>query len=130
MSLSVYRPRLGASTVCVMVVGLAARNLRGFLFLWTRIMAFVRGARLAEGCRGVCPGIGSWRSLILVSYWQDRESLQAFARAPTHVAWMRFIARYPDSLDLFNETYTQPVSLNTVNTRGGFTAAAEMEKRK
>ena len=112
-----------------MVVGLAARNLRGFLFLWTNILLFVRATRLAPGCQQVCPGVSSLRRLILVSYWKDRESLQAFARSPVHVAWMRFISRNPDSLDLFNETYGQPVALNTINTRGGFTAAAEPEER-
>lgn len=111
-----------------MVVGLGARNLRGFLFLWANIAAFVRQTRRAEGCRGVCPGISSLRRLILVSYWRDREALQAFARSPAHVAWMRFIASHPDSLDLFNETYGQPVALNTINTRGGFTAAAAQEE--
>ena len=113
-----------------MVVGLAARNLRGFLFLWTRIASFVWETRRAEGCRGVYPGISSLRRLILVSYWKDRESLQAFARSPAHVDWMKFIARNPDSLDLFNETYGPPVALNTINTRGGFTAAMETEETK
>ena len=130
MSLQIYKPRLGDTPVCVMVVGLAARNLRGFMFLWANILFFVRATRSAPGCRGVCPGISSLRRLILVSYWKDRESLQAFARSPVHVDWMRFIGRHPDSLDLFNETYGQPVALNTINTRGGFTAAAEMEERK
>ena len=129
MSLLIHKPQLGQTPVCTMVVGLAARNLRGFLFLWTKIGSFVRETRQAEGCRGVCPGISSLRRLILVSYWRDREALQAFARSPVHVAWMRFIAKHPDSLDLFNETYGQPVALNTINTRGGFTAAVEMEEK-
>ena len=129
MSLLIHKPQLGQTPVCTMVVGLAARNLRGFLFLWTKIGSFVRETRQAEGCRGVCPGISSLRRLILVSYWKDRESLHAFARSPVHVAWMRFIGRHPDCLDLFNETYGQPVALNTINTRGGFTAAAEQEER-
>ena len=129
MSLAIHKPRLGPTPVCTMVVGLAARNWRGFLFLWTKIAVFVRETRRAEGCRGVCPGISSFRRLILVSYWKDRESLQAFARSPVHVAWMRFISQDPDSLDLFNETYEQPVALNTINTRGGFTAAVEMEEK-
>ena len=128
MSLQIYKPQLGVTPVCTMVVGMGARNFRGFLFLWTRIASFVWETRRAEGCRGVYPGISSLRRLILVSYWKDREALQAFARSPAHVAWMKFIARHPDSLDLFNETYGQPVALNTINTRGGFTAAAEEER--
>jgi quinol monooxygenase YgiN len=129
MALQIHKPSLGSTPVCTMVVGLGARNLRGFLFLWANIAAFVRQTKRAEGCRGVCPGISSLRRLILVSYWRDREALQAFARSPAHVAWMRFIAKHPNSLDLFNETYGQPVALNTINTRGGFTAAAEQEER-
>ena len=129
MALQIYKPNLGSTPVCTMVVGLGARNLRGFLFLWANIAAFVRHTKRAEGCRGLCPGISSLRRLILVSYWRDREALQAFVRSPAHVAWMRFIAKHPDSLDLFNETYGQPVALNTINTRGGFTAAAEQEER-
>ena len=128
MSLQIHKPRLGDTPVCTMVVGLAARSLRGFLFLWTNILFFVWATRQSPGCRGVFPGISSLRRLILVSYWKDRESLQAFARSPVHVEWMRFIGRHPDSLDLFNETYGQPVALNTINTRGGFTAAAEEER--
>lgn len=128
MRLQIHKPNLGSTPVCMMVVGLGARNLRGFLFLWTRIASFVREVRRAEGCRGVCPGISSLRRLILVSYWRDREALQAFARSPVHVAWMRFIAEHPDCLDLFNETYGQPMALNTVNQRGGFTDAAEQEQ--
>ena len=130
MSLQIHKPRLGDTPVCAMVVGLAARNLRGFLFLWTNILFFVRATRRAPGCQGVCPGISSLRRLILVSYWRDREALQAYARSPVHVAWMKFIARHPDSLDLFNETYGQPVALNTINTRGGYTAAVEREEKQ
>ena len=66
----------------------------------------------------------------MVSYWRNREALQAFARSPAHVAWMRFITHHPESLDLFNETYGQPVALNTINARGGYTAAAEKEETK
>ena len=130
MALQIYKPNLGSTPVCTMVVGLGARNLRGFLFLWANIAAFVRHTKRAEGCRGLCPGISSLRRLILVSYWRDREALQAFARSPAHVAWMRFIAKHPDSLDLFNEAYGPPVALNTINRRGGFTAAAEQEDKK
>ena len=129
MALQIYKPNLGSTPVCTMVVGLRARNWRGFFFLWTQIVSFVMDTKRAEGCRGVCPGISSLRRLILVSYWRDREALQAFVRSPAHVAWMRFIAKHPDSLDLFNETYGPPVALNTINTRGGFTAAAEQEER-
>jgi quinol monooxygenase YgiN len=128
MALKIYKPTLGSTPVCAMVVGLGARNLRGFFFLWTQIVSFVRETKRADGCRGVCPGISSLRRLILVSYWRNREALQAFARSPAHVEWMRFIAKHPDSLDLFNETYGQPVALNTINARGGFTAAAEKEE--
>ena len=128
MALQIYKPNLGSTPVCLMVVGMGARNLLGFLFLWTQIASFVRDTKRADGCRGVCPGMSSLRRLILVSYWRDRESLQAFARSSVHVAWMRFIAKHPDSLDLFNETYGQPLALNTINLRGGFTAAAEKEK--
>ncbi len=127
MALQIHKPNLGSTPVCMMVVGMGARNLRGFLFLWTQIASFVRDTKRAEGCRGVCPGISSLRRLVLVSYWRNREALQAFVRSPAHLAWMRFIAKHPDSLDLFNETYGQPVALNTINTRGGFTAAAEQE---
>ena len=130
MTLHVHKPLLGATPVCMMVVGLAARNLRGFLFLWTEIASFVLATRRAYGCRGVYPGISSLRRLILVSYWKDRDALQAYAWSPVHVAWMKFIARHPDSLDLFNETYGQPVALNTINTRGGYTAAVEREEKQ
>lgn len=127
MALQIYKPKLGSTPVCMMVVGMGARNLRGFIFLWTRILAFVLQTKRADGCRGVYPGISSLRRLILVSYWRDREALQAFARSSVHVAWMRFIAKHPNSLDLFNETYGQPLALNTINARGGFTGAAEKE---
>lgn len=123
MALQIHKPDLGNTPVCMMVVGLGARNLRGFLFLWTQIVSFVRQTRRAEGCRGVYPGISSFKRLILVSYWKDRQALQAFAHSPAHVHWMHFIARHPDSLDLFNETYGQPVALNTINRVEGFTAA-------
>lgn len=130
MALQIYKPNLGSTPVCTMVVGLGARNWRGFVFLWTRIASFVRETRRAEGCRGVYPGISSLRRLILVSYWRNREALQAFARSPAHVAWMRFIAKHPDSLDLFNETYDQPVALNTINQRAGYAFAAEQEETR
>ena len=130
MTLKIHKPQIGNTPVCAMVVGMAARNLRGFMFLWGNIASFIRQTRKAAGFRGVCPGISSPKRLILVSYWKDRESLQAFARSPAHGDWMKFIARNPDSLDLFNETYGPPVALNTVNTRGGFTAAMETEETK
>ena len=130
MALQIYKPNLGSTSVCTMVVGLGARNWRGFFFLWTQIVSFVMDTKRAEGCRGVCPGISSLRKLILVSYWRDRQALLAFVRSPAHLAWMRFIAKHPDSLDLFNETYGPPVALNTINRRGGFTAAAEQEDKK
>ena len=130
MRLAIHKPALGNTPACMMVVGMAAKNLRGFFFLWAKIVSFVRETRRAEGCRGVYPGISSLRRLILVSYWKNRDALQAYARSPVHVAWMKFIARHPDSLDLFNETYGQPVALNTINTRGGYTAAVEREEKQ
>ena len=130
MRLAIHKPALGNTPVCMMVVGMAAKNLRGFFFLWAKIASFVRETRRAEGCRGVYPGISTLRRLILVSYWKDRDALQAYARSLVHVAWMKFMARHPDSLDLFNETYGQPVALNTINTRGGYTAAVEREEKQ
>lgn len=103
-----------------LLIGIQARNLRGFIFLWTRLFGFIQSTQKAPGCLSVLPGISGPRGAVLMSYWESEASLKAFVRSPAHVRWMQFIYRHPESLDLFNETYGAPLRANFINQPRGY----------
>jgi hypothetical protein len=41
----------------------------------------------------------------MVVYWKDAASMQAYFKSPEHLKSMRFLAKNPESLNLWNETY-------------------------
>jgi hypothetical protein len=111
--------------------GLQCRGLFGLLFMYSAFLSMIFGTRRAPGCLGVLPAIGSPRSLLLVSYWEDEESLKRFIGAQVHVGWMRFLSRHPGSLRLFNETYAPPLAASYIGKPYGYAAveAAARPKR-
>jgi hypothetical protein len=111
--------------------GLQCRGLFGFFFMYSTFLSMILGTRRATGCLGVMPAIVSPRSLLLVSYWEDEESLKRFIGARVHVRWMRFLGRHPGSLRLFNETYAPPLVASHIGRPLGYAAveAAARPKR-
>lgn len=116
-----------------LIIGISARNLRGLVFLWSHILSFIFSTKKAEGCLAVLPGISGPFQALLVSYWDSEENLKAFVRSRAHVKWMQYIYRHPQSLDLFNETYSAPLRANFINHPRGYAhgalAAKERERK-
>lgn len=124
----VQTPDLNESKHLTLVIGLSCRNLRGFLFMWIHIIEFIRSTQKAEGCLQVLPGVSGPFSILLISYWRQAEDMQSFVRSKNHIKWMQFIGRYPNSLNLFNETYERPVRANFINQPKGYAGAQQRLK--
>ena len=89
----------------VFVVGMLARNLTGWLWMWQHMNSQLQSVRHAPGCAQVKGGIVGPNELLMVSYWKDAESLRVYFKSADHLDYMRFLAKNPESLTLWNETY-------------------------
>lgn len=56
---------------------------------------------------------------LMVSYWRSEDSLRQFFRSEHHKQMMQFIAKNPNSLCLYNETYTPSYSGKYINEPQG-----------
>lgn len=93
-------------TAVVMIATMQARTLAGFRFLWAGALSHPKIVAAAPGCLQVKPCVIGPRELLMVSYWQNMDSLMAFHRSKEHVAWMRFITAHPTALTLAAEIYS------------------------
>lgn len=89
----------------VFVVGMLARNLTGWLWMWQHMNSQLQSVRRASGCVQVKGGIVGPNELLMVSYWKDAESMHVYFKSAEHLKYMRFLAKNPESLTLWNETY-------------------------
>lgn len=89
----------------VFVVGMLARNLAGWLWMWQHMNSQLQGVRHASGCVQVKGGIVGPNELLMISYWKDAESMYVYFKSAEHLKYMRFLAKNPESLTLWNETY-------------------------
>lgn len=89
----------------VFVVGMLARNLTGWLWMWQHMNSQLQSVQRAPGCVQVKGGIVGPNELLMVSYWKDAESMRVYFKSAEHLKYMRFLAKNPESLTLWNETY-------------------------
>jgi heme-degrading monooxygenase HmoA len=90
----------------VFVNGIIARNGAGMRWMWKNSFALRAALSTAEGCIQIKGGIAGPREMIMVSYWQDEESLHAFYISEYHKSLVRYVIKNPDNLSLYNETYS------------------------
>lgn len=97
--------------VVVFYNGIKALNIRGFFWLWRQIfMGEINSVKQAPGCIEAKPAICTPTEVVIVSYWQDEQSLMAFFHSPLHRQMMKntmnIIAADKNAIALFNETYS------------------------
>lgn len=90
----------------VFVLGMLARNLTGWLWMWQHMNSQLLSVRRAQGCVQVKGGIVGPNELLMITYWKDSESLHAYFKSEEHLKYMRFLAKHPESLTLWNESYS------------------------
>jgi len=89
----------------VFVIGMLARNITGWLWMWRQMNPQLQSVRRAPGCVQVKGGIVGPNELLMVVYWKDAESMRAYFKSAEHLTYMRFLVKHPESLTLWNETY-------------------------
>lgn len=103
----------------VFVNGLLARDISGFLWMWKNLVWIRRATVEAKGCVQVKAGVCSPNEVVVVSYWNSREDLKAFFRQESHQQMMQFVIKKPESLCLYNETYSPSHSGKYINEPHG-----------
>jgi len=126
----VQRPDLDNAEHLALVIGLSCRNPLGFVWMWLNIVSFILATRKAPGCTMILPGVSSPFSILLVSYWATQRDMMRFVKSPAHLRWMRFIYKYPRSLNLFNETYSRPQSANYINSPRGYAGSLQSNSQQ
>jgi hypothetical protein len=114
--------RVTAQTSAPLVVFLIGMRINRFRAVgaWLPVIRAM-GPMLAElsaapdsGFLGYEPMLRGFRTVMLVQYWRDFDSLEAYARAPeqTHwPAWRAFnqaVRQRPGAVGIFHETYVVP----------------------
>lgn len=89
----------------VFVIGMLARNFGGWLWMWQHMNSLLQSVRGAPGCAQVKGGVVGPNELLMVSYWKDAENLRGYFKSEDHLKPMRYIAKNPESLTLWSETY-------------------------
>ena len=111
MSYSIYQINLPESPEAIAFVnGFLARDRAGFVWMWKNLLWIKNATATAEGCVQVKAGICAANEVVMVSYWRSPQSLQAFFRGKIHHQMMQFVAKNPESLCLYNETYKPTAS--------------------
>jgi hypothetical protein len=106
MSYAIYHLNLPQSPEAVVFVnGFTSRDLAGFFWMWQKLFWIRSTTAKAKGCTQVKAGICSPNEVIMVSYWLSEDSLKEFFRGEHHRQMMQFVAKHPQSLGLYNETY-------------------------
>ena len=90
--------------------GIKALNIRGFFWLWQQILfGKLNSVNEASGCVEVKLAICTPAEAIIVSYWQDEESLSAFFHSSLHRQMMKnmtsIVTGDREAISVFNETY-------------------------
>ena len=113
----------------VFVIGMLARNITGWLWMWRQMNSQLQSVRRATGCVQVKGGIVGPNELLMVVYWKDTESMRAYFKSPQHLDYMSFLVKHPESLTLWNETYQptksgmylhEPHGLSQIYERSGY----------
>ena len=91
--------------------GIKALNIRGFFWLWQQIfVGKLNGVSQAPGCVEAKLAICTPTEAVIVSYWQDEQSLMAFFHSPLHCQMMKnmtnIVAVDKKAIAVFNETYS------------------------
>lgn len=87
----------------IFINGFKANNLLGFVWVWLSLYSVIRITKKAKGCRLAVPAIVSPIEVVMISYWNDSESLKEFVISKHHKNYMRFVYHNPMALSLFNE---------------------------
>ncbi|MBD2308414.1 DUF4188 domain-containing protein [Chroococcidiopsis sp. FACHB-1243] len=110
MSYSIYQVELPENPEAIAFVnGFLARDRAGFIWMWKHLLWIKNATATAEGCVQVKAGICAANEVLMVSYWRSPQSLQVFFKGKFHRQMMQFVAKHPESLCLYNETY-QPIA--------------------
>lgn len=104
----------------VYVNWLEARNLRGLLWMYRNMPSIRNFIMQSEGLVDVHVALVSYRKVLLVSYWESKAALHQAYKDQSHIEMMRYAFKYPDHLNLGNETYHAPFSTRYLNNAGGF----------
>jgi hypothetical protein len=105
-TMSVYQANLPDSPEAVIFVnGFLARDRSGFLWMWKNILWINNATAKAKGCVQVKAGICGPNEVVMASYWFSENNLKEFFRGEPHRKMMHFVAKNPNSLCLYNETY-------------------------
>jgi len=111
MSYSIYQIDLPESPEAIAFVnGFLARDRAGFVWMWKNLFWIKNATATAEGCVQVKAGICAANEVVMVSYWRSPQNLQAFFRGNIHRQMMQFVAKNPESLCFYNETYKPTAS--------------------
>lgn len=111
MSYSIYQVELPENPEAIAFVnGFLARDRAGFIWMWKNLLWIKNATATADGCVQVKAGICAANEVVMVSYWRSPQSLQAFFRGEIHRQMMQFVAKHPESLCLYNETYKPTAS--------------------
>lgn len=89
----------------IVVLGMLARNLTGWLWMWRQLNPQLQSVKRAPGCVQAKGGIVGPNELLMVAYWKDAESMRAYFKSADHLTYIRFLSKNPESLTLWNETY-------------------------
>jgi quinol monooxygenase YgiN len=120
MSYAVYQIGLPEHPEAVVFInGFVARDRAGFFWMWKHLLWIRNVTVRAQGCLQVKAGICSPNEVVMVSYWNSKASLRAFFQNKSHREMMQFVAKNPQSLCLYNETYSPSQSGKYSNERQG-----------
>ena len=107
MSTKAYSVKLPESPEAVVFVnGIIARNLPGFLWLWSNLFSMRSITAKAEGNIQVKAGIIGPNEVLLVSYWRSQADLNTFFKDEWHHKMMKYLYSNVENLTLWNETYS------------------------
>ncbi len=106
-SQSMYQASLPEPVEAIAFVnGFVARDRIGFLWMWKNLFGIRTDTAKAPGCVQMKAGICGPNEVVMVSYWQSEAHLRDFFRGPAHHRMMQFVRQHPQSLCLYNETYS------------------------
>lgn len=74
--------------------------------MWKKLLWIKNVTAQAKGRMQVKAVICGLNEVIMVSYWVSEPSLKEFFRGESHRQMMQFITKNPQSLCLYNETYS------------------------
>ncbi len=112
----------------VFVNGFKAKSFMGFIWLWFSLLSIIKTTKNARGCSLSIPAVVSPLEVIMISYWDNKTSLNEFVRSKPHMKFMHFVYRNPNALSLFNETYQPDKSGLYFNSPMGMSKITKYQK--